>query len=364
MAEEMTKLPSEISKNLACLFFDTMGIFWTMKFPNKKQEKLLKEWGLKPESLNINLYVPKGLYEDYKEKDIPADYSFTIRTSELSVEDWCNLFNIKITDEMGVLIEMSVGELKEKGENYSIDDIIELIRKQRKTEQRIKDAVENRFLAAERWGLFDVEGSEIKELVKGGEVSVLDLSAYEEWNIKSLVVSLISKKLLSERAILRKAKEVTAIRSEESFTEGEGEGLPLVWLFIDEGHQFLPRIGKTPATDALIMLLREGRQPGISLVMATQQPGEIHRDVITQSDIILSHRVTSKIDIDALNSMMQSYLISDIQGYLNDLPRLSGSAIILDDNSERIYPLRVHPKRSWHGGEAPTALRLKKEIKF
>jgi len=113
-----------------------------------------------------------------------------------------------------------------------------------------------------------------------------------------------------------------------------------------------------------VQLLREGRQPGVSLVLVTQQPGEIHKDVLTQSDIVLSHRLTAKSDIDALNSMMQSYLLSDLQSYINNLPRLKGSAIILDDNSERIYPMRIHPKRSWHGGEAPSAIKVKKELKF
>ena len=50
----------------------------------------------------------------------------------------------------------------------------------------------------------------------------------------------------------------------------------------------------------LTQLLREGRQPGISLVLATQQPGQIHKDVMTQSDIVISHRVTSATDLEAL----------------------------------------------------------------
>jgi len=34
----------------------------------------------------------------------------------------------------------------------------------------------------------------------------------------------------------------------------------------------------------------------------------------------------------------------------------------LDDNSERIYPMRVRPKFTWHGGESPSA--VKAEIKI
>jgi hypothetical protein len=124
----------------------------------------------------------------------------------------------------------------------------------------------------------------------------------------------------------------------------------------------LPLGVKTAATDALVQLLREGRQPGISVVLATQQPGQIHRDVMTQSDIVLSHRVTSQPDVDALNYIMQNYLSQGIAGYMNDLPSLKGSAIILDDNSERIYPIRIRPRFTWHGGEAPTAVGSKREI--
>jgi hypothetical protein len=47
---------------------------------------------------------------------------------------------------------------------------------------------------------------------------------------------------------------------------------------------------------------------------------------------------------------------------MDSLPREKGSAIILDDNSERIYPIRIRPRFTWHGGEAPTA--IKKEIEF
>ena len=108
--------------------------------------------------------------------------------------------------------------------------------------------------------------------------------------------------------------------------------MPLVWMFLDEAHEFLPKEGKTPATNALIQLLREGRQPGISMVLATQQPGVIHRDVMTQSDIVLSHRLTNKHDIDALNEMMQSYLLETISKSMRTLPSEKGSAILLDDN--------------------------------
>ena len=74
----------------------------------------------------------------------------------------------------------------------------------------------------------------------------------------------------------RKKEEVKAVAKGFEFLSGEEKKeYPLTWIFIDEAHEFLPLNGKTIATDALIQLLREGRQPGVSLVLATQQPGQI-----------------------------------------------------------------------------------------
>src|SRR3989344_8093837 len=98
IAEEMAHLPEEVKNNIAVLMIDTMGIFWTMKFPNNQQIDILEDWNLKPKGMDIKVYTPMGKYNLYKEKNIPTDFSFSIKPSELSASDWCNVFDIKITD--------------------------------------------------------------------------------------------------------------------------------------------------------------------------------------------------------------------------------------------------------------------------
>ena len=367
MAEEIAELPEEVRENISVLFFDTMGVFWTMKYPNTRQEDLLAAWNIPMKSYDITLFTPQGYVREQKEKGIPVDRAFALRTSELSAGDWCNVFDVKPTEPLGIFIESIIGSLQDMKQLYSIHDILRLIHGNKKTTKDVRDAAENRFLAAERWGIFDTEGTSIDELMQPGSVNVLDISVYTNvsgnWSIKGLVIGIISRRLLEERMKARKTEELQDIERQKSYLfEETVKEKPLVWICIDELHEFLPKTGKTPATDALVQLLREGRQPGISLCLATQQPGELHHDVLTQTDIVLSHRLTSKRDIEALNSMMQSYLFSDLQTYLNELPKQKGAAILLDDNSERIYPLMVRPKKSWHGGEAPTALKYKKEL--
>ncbi len=363
VAEEMAHLPEEIKNKIAVLMIDTMGIFWTMRFPNVKDEDLLEEWQLPKKPLDISIYTPAGYFQQYKEKGIPTDFPFTISPSELSAYDWCNAFDIKLSEPIGVAIESVIAKIKEEKENYSVENIIKEIEENNKIETNTKLAAINRFIAAKSWGVFSEESTPLREIVAGGKVSVLDISAYKEWGVKTLVTGILCKKLMEERTIARKKEEMEDVKKGHSYfettLETTGEELPLVWILIDEAHSFIPKDKTTAATDALVHILREGRQPGISLILATQQPGEIHTDVITQTDIVLSHRITAKRDVEALNAMMQTYLPGAIQKYFDMLPRMRGSALILDDNSERIYPLQIRPRFTWHGGEAPTALKAK-----
>jgi len=368
LAEELSALPKEASQNIGSLIFDTMGIYWTMKFKNEKDKELLQEWGLKQKNLPVKIFVPSGHYDSYLEKGIPADDSFALDVTELTAEDWVLTFGLDIVNPVSVLIQRTIARLKEQG-TYDLDDVLEELQKDENTPQETRNAAAGLFEAANTWGIFAKKGEEetkVENLVSAGTTTVLDLSVYNAvgaFNIRALAISLLCRKIFNQRMSSRKKEEIDSVSRGLEYFSGEiKRDNPLVWIFIDEAHEFLPLSEKTVATDALIQLLREGRQPGISLVLATQQPGQIHRDVMTQADIVIAHRVTSKPDVEALNYIMQSYILESIKKQMDDLPSLKGSAIILDDNSERIYPMRVRPRFTWHGGEAPTAIKEEKRL--
>ena len=372
VAEGMSNLPEEISKNLAIVIFDTMGIYWTMKYPNRKEKELLDEWNLEAKPLNIQMYTPISYHKIYKDKGIPTDFPFSIRPVELSAHEWCLTFGVSLIEPIGVLIERIISDLIEKKDNFSIDDIIKAIKDDSSEETHIKNAAINRFLSAKSWGLFDIKGTKISEIVKGGQVTVIDVSCYAitpgAEGIRALVIGLVAQKLFIERMIARKKEEYEEVHKYDYFSKQESDTKtekPLVWLIVDEAHEFLPNEGKTAATNALITILREGRQPGISLILASQQPGKIHTDVMTQSDVVIAHRITAKVDIDALGTLMQSYMREGLDKQLNYLPSVSGAGIVFDDINERLYPMRIRPRFTWHGGSAPIALHeIKKEFEL
>lgn len=372
IAEGILDLPAEQRSSLSVVMLDTMGVFWTMKYPNRRDSSLLKDWGFEPKGVDIKIYSPSGYFDKLKAQGIPVDAPFSLRPDELSAEDWFLTFDIEPFSPLGVFIERVILNLKEKNKSYDIVDILESIDNDSQEEPYVRLAAKNRFLSANEWKVFEKEGTPLHELVKGGQITVLDLSPYaiipNGWRIKFLVIGLVSKNLFVERLIARRKEEQKSIEgSIDIFARNDIDDktikhMPLVWLLLDEAHEFLPLTGKTAATDALVTILREGRQPGISLALATQQPGKIHTDVMTQSDIIIAHRLTARVDTEALGALMQSYMRSGLDKELNNLPRISGAAIMLDDVNERMYPAQIRPKVSWHGGSAPKILKEKRDF--
>jgi DNA helicase HerA-like ATPase len=368
IAESMLDLPEEIRKNLSIIMLDTMGIYWTMKYPNKEDKALLDEWDLEAKPLNVNIFTPKGYYKKFKEEDIPTDFPFSIKTSELSAYEWSETFGIELNSPIGSLIERVIENLRENNEDYDLDNILELIQKDDRSTKEVKDVAENRFSSAKHWGLFSKEGTMFEDLVIPGQITVLDVSCYAYMpgaqSLRALVIGLVSQKLFTQRMVARKTEEFESIYKETHLIERDEEENkePLIWLFVDEAHEFIPNDAKTVATQPLITLLREGRQPGISLVLASQQPGKIHTDVITQSDIVISHRITANVDTQALGSLMQSYMREGLDKQLNYLPRVKGAALIFDDINEKIYSMRVRPRYTWHGGATPSVILKKKKI--
>ncbi|MBL7160914.1 MAG: ATP-binding protein [Candidatus Aenigmarchaeota archaeon] len=358
IAEEIALLPPQVRNNLSVLMFDTMGIYWSMKQPNTKDAALLRKWGMKPRGLPIKLFVPKGYVKSYKEAGVSVDAPLTLPAGELTATDWILTFGFSPIDEYGIVIERIIKAVKERnGSYYSINDIVFAIQADKKIDSKIKDALVNRFLAAMEWGIFEKTGTPVNDLFQPGVISVIDVSHYmsvsQGWSVKGMLVGLLARKIFQKRLMARKAEEFEVMSGERKKT------VPMVWMLIDECHQFLPSTGQTAASEPLHTIIKQGREPGISLLMITQRPNRLHEDALAQADLVISHRLTAKADLEALRGVMQTYMLDDIQEYINTLPRTKGAAIVLDDNSERIYAVQVRPRLTWHAGGSPSALKKK-----
>lgn len=370
IAEGLADLPMDVRQNLSIVLLDTMGIYWTMKYPNFQDAELVKSWGYEPKGLDVKIFTPEGFYYKYKDEGIPTDFPFSLRPIDVEPHDWCAAFGIQENSPEGVLLTKITQELGQT-DSYSLDQMITLAQNDDEAPQVTKAVVVNLLKKAQGWKIFAKEGTKLKSLIAPGQVTVLDVSPYATmpsgWDIKSLVVGIICRSLFQQRMLSRKSEEFKTVDAAMHYFSKETQQKmqdPLVWVAIDEAHEFLPHDGKTAASDALITILREGRQPGISLILATQQPAKIHTDVMTQSDTVIAHRLTAKMDTEALGLLMQSYMRQGLDQEINALPRLKGAAVIFDDSNERLFPCQMKPRFTWHGGSSPTAIKERKGKDF
>lgn len=343
--EEIGNLEKRLSENIGVVVFDTLGIFWTMSYKNRDAEDKLRTWGMEPKNLNILLMVPKKYVEEYKNNRIDVS-SFSLRVSELASHHWLQLFNVKPTEPFGIALIRSVQKMQSISDHFSIDDLLNCIKNDERCNDNVKGIAENFLSMAASWGVFDENGVSINDIVGGGRITVLDVSHLSDSNLKNIVVSIVAEKIFEERIRERKVHE-----QKKMGTACKKKGIPMVWLVIDEAQLFLPNDKQILSKDVLINAwMRQGRQPGLSLIMATQRPSALESEVLSHSDIIICHRLTTQEDIDALSKIRPTYMHGDIKESIQKIGDEKGVALLIDDNSESIHIVKIRPRLSWHGG--------------
>ncbi|MBU6996145.1 MAG: DUF87 domain-containing protein [Theionarchaea archaeon] len=346
------------------IIIDPMGIFWSMKSPNtvEREQELLGTWNLSPKGIkSVKVFIPAGYA-----KDAPKatwDKIFTIRPSELTTDDWCLTFGFDRFDTMGLLIDRVLEKIREgylteegrtvKGlqDSYGIPDMIACIESEEGIQSRhhgfktsTRRALIARLKGAVEWGIFDKEGTQLRDLSKRGHISVIDVSFLQD-NVRALVVGILGRNILNTRKRLS--------RKEAAGFAGLLESIPVTWLMIDEAHILVPGSGrKTAATDALIEYVRQGRQPGCSIVLATQQPSAIDSRILSQVDMVACHKLVYEDDIKAVVRRMPSEVPGRFQEdrFIKNLP--IGMAIIGDKQEEtsRCFLASIRPRISQHEG--------------
>ena len=93
----------------------------------------------------------------------------------------------------------------------------------------------------------------------------------------------------------------------------------------------------------------ECRQPGLSLVVASQQTAAVDREILTQCGIRIVHRITSRDDFQAVDSLSQDYLGDGLKSQIKRLTAL-GETLVIDDKRETVIQAQVRPRQSLHGG--------------
>lgn len=378
----------------AVLVLDTLNIFWTMESEPTDSEQLkeLEKWGLKPEPIkNITCYYPRGLKKEYT----PAHYKeFALKPSDLEGPDWAALFGVDpILDPMGQLLTelyekvaiegyKSTGGLVKPNLDYSITDLLVCLDRDREIQRFAAQTIEavRRYLKAiERSPFFSKTGTNVKDIFKSGQATVLLLRDLDQ-QIRGLIIGLLIKKMMKlrgetmecEKRVAIKQKELQAAEKSnpqkvqslkvevERLEKFVKDGLPRGWVLIDEAHNYVPQTGIIGSKEPLKKYVNEGRNIGLSIAVTTQQPSGLDAAIRRNADILIVHSITMSSDLEVTEGMLNSPVPKAVaiarkkveSHVFEEMVRelKIGYAVVSSVNANRVFLVKVRPRVSAHGG--------------
>jgi DNA helicase HerA-like ATPase len=243
----------------------------------------------------------------------------SVAPSSLDPRSWCELLGLSPESGAGGLVWQAAGARR------TLDGMREFVAAAGAPDVDERAAVNHLDLAA-TWGVFDPDGLTATGLAEPA-VTVLDVAGLDEAPMN---------------AVVRGVAEALY----EARVGGRIDRLP--WLLVDEAHAFFEGV----AASALRTLLTRGRAPGVSFVAATQRPGAVPEVGISQSDLLVAHRLTAETDLAALESARPTYANAPLE---DRMPTEPGEVVVVDDATETVHSATVRSRDTPHGGGSPRA---------
>ncbi|RLM72260.1 ATP-binding protein [Halorubrum sp. Atlit-8R] len=251
-----------------------------------------------------------------------------VRPGSIPPSTWPDLLGLDPESGPGSLVWRVVADAVDGGDSPSLAALREAVAAA-DAPAETRRAAANHLRLADSWGVFDADAPPVASLAADGDPAVLDLACVPDAAAGAAV-----------RAVARGLYDARI--------DGRLRRLP--WLFVDEAHAFFNGV----AEPALRTLLTRGRAPGVSLVCATQRPAALPSVAVSQSDLLVSHRLTAARDVDRLAEAEATYLAGDLAARL---PEGVGEALVVDDATETAHTVRIRERRTPHGGASPRASR-------
>ena len=250
--------------------------------------------------------------------------------------------------------------------DYSLEDLIACVKCDQELntayQTETRRAVLQQLTTYHRNPLFEERGTTLQEFLKPGRMSVIVMNKMSD-ELRLIAVSALLRRLMASRVQASEAEKHLKILEtlqpqEKTALEAlRASAVPPTWVCIDEAQNMLPSERRTSATDVIVKYVREGRNYGLSFVVATQQPTAIDPRILAQVDTLLVHKLTVQGDIDYIRKNIKSNLPEEVK-YGNaalDFDQMIrsldvGQALLSNTETDRAFIMDVRPRISVHGG--------------
>jgi hypothetical protein len=380
------------------LILDTMNVYLTMPFgvesinsDDSQIVKDLRKWNLQSEEPRMTVFRPRGTTTPAA----VASTEITLRPSDLGPDEWCGLFEADpFADPLGHLItelhaHVAVDGYQHGGNfvppkpNFGLQDLLNALEQDSGLDRYHRDTRESlrrRLDLVRRVPLFSDEGLDVRQLFRPGHISILLLRDLDQ-EMRSVLVALITKRTMQLRGIseqhermipihVARAAKLAALDPVASSRERDLAeqcrqdalaGLPRSWIIIDEAHNYVPAKGAIASRKPLKKYVDEGRNLGLSIVVATQQPSGLDPSLQRNADMLLIHSLSHHDDIVAAEGMINTAPPIEVtvdrqkiegtrsfETLVRNLPL--GYALASTDRANRLFPIRIRPRITVHGG--------------
>lgn len=348
-----------ISPTPAVVLFDIQDQFWTLGLtPNPHLEEdhfqceQLNSWGLDGQSVrNVVVWAPLAYSTSLKEVR-----PLSLSPKQLNADDWLSLLELERYSPMGqamLTLLDSIGPLVPSAlAAHAIPGRVLAT-----FQQGTIDGLRWRLLSLAETAIIAEQGVRIEEFLTPNRVSIVLLRQLSD-SMRALVVGVVARLCADKMGSFHQTRRVARRTGENIAQESFPERL---WLFLDEAHVIVPAGSPSPATGPIVDYVKRGRDAGLSMVFATQQPSAVDTRLMSQVDLTLTHALGFESDLMAAVARMPtrsnvgyelgSRKLSSMQDVLRSLE--PGECVIADATNGRAFVARIRPRLTAHGGNTP-----------
>lgn len=361
----------------AVLLIDTLNIYGTLHVPAREAAMDAKRWQLPSHAARVRYIAPEST------RSVIAAESLRLAVDPqwLTLEDWCGFFDVDpFADPLGHLLAIVIEEANQRWQENplgtglppdwsGVEDILRALDQNpdaQHFEDSTREALRRRLLAVDRLNFLKRPSLGVNDLLTPGAITVCQLRDLDD-RLRALVVAVLIREIMRARAKADAQARFVAAKKHLGKDSAEAvstqTGLPRCWIAIDEAHNYLPASGSLPSRPVLRRLITEGRNIGLSVVVATQQPSGLDGSIQRNADALLVHSMSMRDDIAAAEGMLNALVPESatwgtaekasgrvFEKVVRALPQ--GYCLVSTDTANRIFGLNVRPRLTMHGGES------------
>lgn len=371
----------------AVLLFDPLDVYWTTRYAVAESEnpeahkhfKLAKSAGLPDSEYAVDAWVPGSSAS----RDADPEWFQTLQlpVSTMGLEEWELLLGVNaMTEPMGQAFADALALIRDKGyrrdgediaprSSFDLDDLGDAVGSDEMVvtyHPETLRALRQRLSALNGTGLFSAQGTTMTELLVAGRVTVVMLGRLPQ-SYRAAVVAVLTRMLIDARSRGAFAEKRLALDPELSVASRAKiekiaqASVPRAVVVLDEAQSFLAPGPKSPARSLFVQLVKEGRNIGLSAVLATQQPAALDQRVLSQVETFITHQLVTEPDIRAVRENLKSAMPDSIQygsrqmdfgDLLRQVP--PGVCVIsaadMNTNVRRASVVHIRPRATVHGG--------------